>query len=150
MRNTTPLRAARELRGLTQTELAERVTKAGHPLSQGALSKLENGAWPSPETAAVLAAELGYPAGLLFTWPERWGHEHVEGEPLGYFEADCGHAWISDLTGSYACPVCGRGDGDHGLTRMEAVDWPLVSATRQSGGRVAAPLPSSALPLVLR
>lgn len=35
------------------------------------------------------------------------------------FESDCGHRFIGGTSGSYACPVCGRRDGDRHLILVE-------------------------------
>ena len=62
MFNGNRLRQARELRLLTQTELARRVGK-----SQAAIANIEGSFnLPSPELVAALAHHTRFPAGILF------------------------------------------------------------------------------------
>lgn len=35
------------------------------------------------------------------------------------FESVCGHRWIGNVEGDYACPMCGLYDGGHHLAMME-------------------------------
>lgn len=42
------------------------------------------------------------------------------GEPV-LFKADCGHEWVATAEGTYACPTCGRYDGDHHLISMDPI-----------------------------
>jgi len=61
---------ARESRGLTQDELAERLS-----IGQGTLSKYETGInAPSPDFASLLGASLGYPSAFFYQ----------EGRPYGF------------------------------------------------------------------
>lgn len=56
------VRRARESHGLTQAQLADRLTDAGHSISAPALSQIERGVTkPSPETLAALSRTLDHP-----------------------------------------------------------------------------------------
>ncbi len=71
------IRVARELRGLTQRDVVE---KMGHTISPPALSQIEAGKLrPSPATAERLAATLGVPLTFFSAqWP-------AGGQPVTYF-----------------------------------------------------------------
>lgn len=49
---------------------------------------------------------------------------------LYIFGGDCGHEWVGSVIGTFACPICGRYDGDHHLTRME----PIAAQVEDLGG----------------
>jgi len=67
--NAAMLRIARQLRGLSQSELSERAE-----LTQGALSKIENGLLEATETVAdKLAAALDFPASFFFETDRAFG-----------------------------------------------------------------------------
>ena len=61
------------------------------------------------------------------------GHRNGEGTApavpsLTIFSSDCGHRFIGDTAGSFACPLCGRSDGDHHLTDMDRLPVQLDDA----------------------
>jgi transcriptional regulator with XRE-family HTH domain len=146
--NPPPLRAAREIRGLTQRQLCDRLAELGHPLTQGRLSQLENGQTaPRPATAAAIAKALDYPAALLFETPVR----DVGPGWLVLLVSDCGHAWLTDAEPDYRCPECGRGDGDKHLLHEERVSPALLLGLDGERGAIRAFLrvPEDWLPLRL-
>lgn len=69
------VRTLRTARGLTQADLAKRLTAAGHPLHTTTITKLENGARPTlAAEIEAMAAIFGVPVGAMF------GDDHTEGE----------------------------------------------------------------------
>lgn len=46
---------------------------------------------------------------------EDWGAGRIPLDHAALFRGRCGHAWIGDSGGWYACPTCGDYDGDHHL-----------------------------------
>jgi hypothetical protein len=45
----------------------------------------------------------------------------LDGMEFHYFKSDCGHEWIAPHWGSWACPYCGRYDGNGHLREQEDV-----------------------------
>src|SRR5262245_19206644 len=81
------VRRARESHRLTQSELAQRLTAAGHRISAPALSQIERGVTrPSPDTLAALSSVLEHPVGFF----ARRGSAPMrtdDTEPGGYFRS---------------------------------------------------------------
>ncbi len=71
---------ARELRGLTQAQLAE-----SSGIDQGAISRYENGMKPiSSEVIEVLAAALSFPVAFFCR----------EYQPVPMLHIECKHGWV--------------------------------------------------------
>jgi len=49
---------------------------------------------------------------------------------LVVYEGDCGHRWIGSASGNFACPTCGRHDGDRLPVQLEdwGCDWSQIAA----------------------
>lgn len=67
--NGRRIEAARLTQGLTQAQLAERITAAGYPTTFQSVSTWERGeSMPKPAGMVALAAALGYRVGELFNF----------------------------------------------------------------------------------
>jgi len=53
--------------------------------------------------------------------------EYVTQWNFSYFRGDCGHEWVSPGHGSWACPYCGRYDGNGHLVIHEEIDLRKLS-----------------------
>jgi hypothetical protein len=57
-------------------------------------------------------------------------------DQIHIFKADCGHRWVGSMGGRFACPTCGRYDGDHHLISAEPIavqldDWGTLCQSRR-------------------